>query len=142
MQPTPVVLRPCSAPQTDRRTLQALSDNADKGYMRGMKTLEINPRHPLVERLREKACACCGSSAATGSSVALCFCTCLAQTHGSAAEAPAAVALAPRLAQGAAGRSLAAIRAGACSSACCQSSQPGPGLPPRYVTASSPRAGG
>ena len=32
---------------------QALSDNSDKGYMKGMKTLEINPRHPLVERLRE-----------------------------------------------------------------------------------------
>ena len=32
--------------------VQALSDNADKGYMKGMKTLEINPRHPLVEKLR------------------------------------------------------------------------------------------
>ena len=33
---------------------QALSDNAEKGYMKGMRTLEINPRHPLVERLREQ----------------------------------------------------------------------------------------
>jgi len=34
---------------------QALSDDTKMGYMRGRKTLEINPRHPLVRALREKA---------------------------------------------------------------------------------------
>ena len=32
---------------------QALSDDTKMGYMRGRKTLEINPRHPLVRALRE-----------------------------------------------------------------------------------------
>ena len=34
---------------------QALSDDTKMGYMRGRKTREINPRHPLVRALREKA---------------------------------------------------------------------------------------
>ena len=35
---------------------QALSsDDSKTGYMRGRKTLEINPRHPLVRALREKS---------------------------------------------------------------------------------------
>ena len=34
---------------------QALSDDNKMGYMRGRKTLEINPRHPLVRALREQS---------------------------------------------------------------------------------------
>ncbi|KAK9808251.1 hypothetical protein WJX73_003622 [Symbiochloris irregularis] len=34
---------------------QALGgDSAEKGFMKGMKTLEVNPRHPLIEQLRVK----------------------------------------------------------------------------------------
>lgn len=34
---------------------QALGgDSQEKAYMKGMKTLEVNPRHPLVEQLRVK----------------------------------------------------------------------------------------
>jgi hypothetical protein len=37
--------------------LQALSDGGDRNYMRAMKTLEINPRHPLVLELKRQVCA-------------------------------------------------------------------------------------
>ena len=33
---------------------QALGDNADRSYLKGMKTLEINPRHPLVLELKRQ----------------------------------------------------------------------------------------
>ncbi|EIE27138.1 heat shock protein Hsp90 [Coccomyxa subellipsoidea C-169] len=33
---------------------QALGDTADRSYMKGMKTLEINPRHPLVLELKRQ----------------------------------------------------------------------------------------
>lgn len=33
---------------------QALGDSGERGYMKGMKTLEVNPRHPLIEQLRVK----------------------------------------------------------------------------------------
>ena len=36
--------------------VQALSDeNAKQSYMKGKKTLEINPRHPLIKELKNKA---------------------------------------------------------------------------------------
>ena len=34
---------------------QALSDDSRASYMRGKKTLEINPRHPLIKTLRERS---------------------------------------------------------------------------------------
>jgi heat shock protein beta len=34
---------------------QALSDDSRMGYMKGKKTLEINPRHPIIKALKEKA---------------------------------------------------------------------------------------
>ena len=33
---------------------QALGDTQERAFMKGMKTLEINPRHPLIEELRIK----------------------------------------------------------------------------------------
>ena len=36
---------------------QALSDDSRASYMRGKKTLEINPRHPLIKTLRDRAAA-------------------------------------------------------------------------------------
>ena len=30
---------------------QALGENAQQGYMKGMKTLEVNPNHPLIQGL-------------------------------------------------------------------------------------------
>ena len=32
---------------------QALSDSSKQSYMKGRKTLEINPRHPIIKQLRE-----------------------------------------------------------------------------------------
>ena len=32
--------------------MQALASGDDRGYMKGMKTLEVNPRHPLVQELK------------------------------------------------------------------------------------------
>jgi HSP90 family molecular chaperone len=33
---------------------QAFSDPSKSSYMRGQRTLEINPRHPLIKSLKEK----------------------------------------------------------------------------------------
>lgn len=33
---------------------QALGDTGDRSYMKGMKTLEINPRHPLILELKRQ----------------------------------------------------------------------------------------
>lgn len=33
---------------------QTLSDPSKQAYMRGKRTLEINPRHPIIKELREK----------------------------------------------------------------------------------------
>jgi HSP90 family molecular chaperone len=38
---------------------QALGDTADRSYMKGMKTLEINPRHPLILELKRQVSSCC-----------------------------------------------------------------------------------
>ena len=38
--------------------LQALAGE-DKGYMKGQKTLEINPRHPIVQELRRQVAPPC-----------------------------------------------------------------------------------
>lgn len=37
--------------------VQAMSDGADRSYMKAMKTLEVNPRHPLVQELKRQVCA-------------------------------------------------------------------------------------
>ena len=34
--------------------LQALSNSGEQSYMKGMKTLEINPRHPLIQELKRQ----------------------------------------------------------------------------------------
>lgn len=34
--------------------LQALSNSGEQSYMKGMKTLEINPRHPLIAELKRQ----------------------------------------------------------------------------------------
>ena len=34
--------------------LQALSNSGEQSYMKGMKTLEINPRHPLIVELKRQ----------------------------------------------------------------------------------------
>lgn len=33
---------------------QALGDSQERGFMRGQKSLEVNPRHPLIQQLRVK----------------------------------------------------------------------------------------
>ena len=35
---------------------QALSDGQQQSYMKGMKTLEVNPHHPLIQQLKAQAC--------------------------------------------------------------------------------------
>ena len=39
---------------------QAMGDSGERNFMKGIKTLEINPRHPLIQELRTKVCACWG----------------------------------------------------------------------------------
>ena len=34
---------------------QALSDGQQQSYMKGMKTLEVNPHHPLIQQLKAQA---------------------------------------------------------------------------------------
>lgn len=34
--------------------MQALSNSGEQSYMKGMKTLEINPRHPLIQELKRQ----------------------------------------------------------------------------------------
>ena len=37
---------------------QALSSSGEQSYMKGMKTLEINPRHPLIVELKRQVHSC------------------------------------------------------------------------------------
>ncbi len=41
--------------------LQALSNSGEQSYMKGMKTLEINPRHPLIAELKRQVSYACTS---------------------------------------------------------------------------------
>ena len=36
--------------------VQALGENAQQSYMKGMKTLEVNPHHPLIQGLLKQVC--------------------------------------------------------------------------------------
>ena len=37
-----------------RGAVQALSNSGEQSYMKGQKTLEINPRHPLIQELKRQ----------------------------------------------------------------------------------------